>query len=145
VDDQTDPSGEEGEYPLSVRTRGEGRVVGPHLFDGGKPTREANSVNDGPQRKATEENESLKCAQGILHGPHSTGRIWRADAGNMKMAEAIAGRTSRGVLYVYQIMTRKWKSSSGVRRKIGRRKEGCVSRCTRINLVTPGTTRRQEN
>ena len=65
-----------------------------------KPIGEANSVNDGPQRKATEENESLKCAQGILCGPHSTRRIWRSDAGNTEMAEAIAGRTSRGIPYV---------------------------------------------
>ena len=33
-------------------------------FDNG--TRESYSVNDDPQRKMTEENESLKCAQGIV-------------------------------------------------------------------------------
>jgi len=33
-------------------------------FDNG--TGEPYSVNDGPQRTMTEENESLKCAQGIV-------------------------------------------------------------------------------
>ena len=33
-------------------------------FDNG--TGEWHSVNDGPQRKMTEENKSLKCAQGIV-------------------------------------------------------------------------------
>lgn len=62
-----------------------------------KATGEANFVNEGPHRKATEENESLKSAQGILRAPQSTRRSWRADAGSTEMAEAIAGRTSWGV------------------------------------------------
>ena len=49
VDDQTDPSSEEGEYPLSVWIRGEGRVVDPHLFDGsgGKRSMDDRNVDTG--------------------------------------------------------------------------------------------------
>ena len=49
MDDQTDPSSEEGEYPLSVWIRGEGRVVGPHLLDGsgGKGSMDDRNVDTG--------------------------------------------------------------------------------------------------
>ena len=38
----------------------------------GNGTGESYSVNDGPQRKMTEENEVLRCAQGIFRSLLST-------------------------------------------------------------------------
>jgi len=57
---------------------------------------EVNSVNDGPQRKTTEESESVKYAEGTPRRPMSTFRRWRVDTGNAEMAEAMAGRRSLG-------------------------------------------------
>ena len=55
-------------------------------FDNG--TGESYSVNNGPQRKMTEENESLKRAQGIFRSLFSTNKRSRLDAGNAEMIEA---------------------------------------------------------
>ena len=54
-------------------------------FDNG--TGESYSLNDDPQRKMTEENESLKCAQGIVRGLVSTDICLRLDVGNAEMIE----------------------------------------------------------
>ena len=59
---------------------------------------EVNSTSDGPQRKTTEESESLKYCDGRIRRSTSTMRTWRADTGNAEMIEAMAGRTSCGML-----------------------------------------------
>ena len=60
---------------------------------------EVNFTSDGPQRKATEESESSKYAQGIVRSlrSDSTRRRWRADVGNTEMVETIAGRILWGM------------------------------------------------
>ena len=60
---------------------------------------EANSTSDGPQRKATEESESSKYAQGVVRSlqSDSTRRRRKADVGNTETVEAIAGRILWGM------------------------------------------------
>lgn len=53
-------------------------------------------MSDGPQRKTTEESESLRYAGGIPRWPTCTDRNWREAVGIVEMVEAITGRKCRG-------------------------------------------------
>lgn len=63
-------------------------------------TGETRCVSDGPQRKTTEENESLKYTQSASPGSAPNAgpnrRTLRADVGKVEMVEARAGKVLRG-------------------------------------------------
>jgi len=58
---------------------------------------EVSSVSDGPQRKTTEESDSLKSSQDTMRYCVDTSRRWRVGPGIAEIVEIIAGRISWGI------------------------------------------------